>query len=229
MARTRLSPTRRPGLPRALRLTICIAALLLSSATFCASAGAAPPPAGDSSPVDPITGVVHSRRLASGVPLGGIGAGTFQVMTDGAISAATYNNNWAYPSGDLPGCFLAVRAAAAGRPVGRVLALKNAYGLPAISGVDYSGLFPVAKLAYQDLALPVQVSVRAFSPLIPHDLRNSSFPAAAFIVRLTNLSGGEAQASVALSWENTLGAGGAATTGRFDSRAGNTVAAVPDA
>src|SRR5581483_3203686 len=43
--------------------------------------------------VDPATGVVHSQRLASGVPLGGLGTGTFQIMTDGAVSHATFNNN----------------------------------------------------------------------------------------------------------------------------------------
>src|SRR5438105_2640296 len=54
----------------------------------------------DEPPVDPQTGVVHSRRLASGVPLGGIGCGAFEMLTDGTISHATLTNNWNAPTGD---------------------------------------------------------------------------------------------------------------------------------
>ena len=208
-----------------------IARVLLASLTFVLlapnSAFAQPATAGVSQPVDGITGTVHSRRLDSGVPLGGIGAGSLQVMTDGRIGCATINNNWAFPTGDLPGCFAAVHVGGA-RAVSRILALNSAYGLPAVRGLDFDGLYPVANLAYTDPALPVTVSQRAFSPLIPHDIRNSSFPAAAFVFRVANSSGAELEISIALAWENTLGLGGSSTTGPFDSRAENTVEPVPD-
>src|SRR5207247_1420033 len=143
----------------------------------CAHGQAKPPETGVVPAVDAISGVVRSRRLATGVPLGGIGAGTFQVMTDGLISGATYNNKWAYPTGDIPGCFAAVHVRAGTRALSRVLALTSPYGLETISGLNYEGLFPVAKLTFQDPALPILISSRAFSPLIPHDVRSSSFPA----------------------------------------------------
>ena len=180
-------------------------------------------------PVDSVTGIVHSRRLASGVPLGGLGAGTIQVMSDGLISGATCNNNWAYPTRDLPGCFAAVHVRTGSRTVNRVLALSSPYGLPTVHGLDFEGLYPVARSTYVDGALPVAVSSQAFSPLIPHDLPNSAFPAAAFVYRVTNTSSTDVEVSVALAWENTLGVGGTVATGPFDNRAGNTVSPVPDA
>lgn len=211
----------------ALRIPRTVSILLLLAWTTVPRAyGQAAPPAVPA--VDPISGVVHSRRLASGVPFGGIGTGTFQVMTDGRISAATYNNNWAYPTGDLPGCFAAVHVKTATQKVSRVLALKSAYELPSIAGLNYEGLFPVAKMTFQDQMLPISISARVFSPLIPHDVRNSSFPAAAFLFRITNTSGVEIEASVALAWENTLGVGGTVATGSFDNRTGNTVNSVSD-
>jgi uncharacterized protein (DUF608 family) len=208
-------------------LRFAAAVVMLAGLPVAAVPQRTPAPAGRPA-VDSLTGIVHSRRLASGVPVGGLGAGTFQVMTDGAISAATYNNNWAHPLGDLPGCFAAVYARSGTRSISRVLALTSTYGLPTVPNLDFDGLCPVAHLAYADPALPVSVSARAFSPLIPHDLRSSTFPAAAFLFRVTNTSGGDVEVSVALSWENTLGAGGSVATGPFDDRAGNTVSAVPD-
>ena len=204
-----------------MRIATTVCMLLLALGTRAQNA----PPAA----VDGITGIVHSRRLASGVPLGGIGTGTLQLMTDGAISGATINNNWAYPMRDLPGCFAAVRTRSGTRTASRVLALTSSYGLPTVHGLDYGGLYPTAKLAFADAELPISISLRAFSPLIPHDVRNSSFPAAAFLYRLQNMSAGEVEVSIALAWENTLGVGGTATTGPFDNRTGNGVASVPDA
>lgn len=188
-----------------------------------APAGAQQAPA-----VDPVTGIVHSQRLASGVSLGGLGTGTFQILTDGAISRATFNNNWNQPTGDLSGCFAALWTRVAGRASARALALKSAYGLPVIGALDYDGLYPVATLTYPDPNLPLAVTLRAFSPLVPFDLKNSSFPAAAFLFQLKNTSRVPVEVSVALSWENILGVGGTAARGPFHDRTGDRVTRLPD-
>lgn len=156
------------------------------------------------------TGIVHSQKLASGVPLGGIGAGTFQMLTDGTVSGATLANNWSHPGGDAPGCFGAVWAQANGRSTARVLTLNDAYHLPTIAKLDYDGLFPQARLTFSDPALPVSISLLAFSPLVPFDLKNSSFPGAAMVMRVKNPSTAVMEVSVALSWESLLSNPGAA-------------------
>lgn len=172
-------------------------------------------------------GVVRSQRLASGVPLGGVGAGTFQLLTDGTVSRATLTNNWSHPTGDIPACFAAFWAKVGNKTTARVLALRSPYGLPTAPALDFDGLCPQATLDFPDAALPVQVSLRAFSPLVPFDIRNSSFPAAAFLFRLRNASPLPVEVSVALSWENILGMGGTVTEGAFANRTGSQIAPYP--
>ena len=154
--------------------------------------------------VDAATGIVHSQRLLSGVPLGGIGAGTFQLMTDGTVSHAAVANNWNRPLADSPGCFAALWTRTETRTSARVLALASPYALPTVARLDYDGLFPQAILTYPDSALPVQAALVAFSPLIPFDVKNSSFPAVAYVLRLKNPGPSPVEISAALSWENML-------------------------
>lgn len=175
------------------------------------------------------SGIVHSRRLESGVPLGGIGCGSFEIRTDGTISQVAINNNRDKPIQDPPGCFAALWTSSRGRTVTRALQLRNGYELPCVRNLDCLGLFPQAFLEFPDPDLPVKVSIRAFSSLIPHDLKNSSIPAALFVIALTNESRGPIDASVAISWENLLGVGGTATAGPFADRTGNTVTPINSA
>ncbi|HLV80668.1 MAG TPA: GH116 family glycosyl-hydrolase [Chthonomonadaceae bacterium] len=193
--------------------------LLLSLGGRAMGQGAAPA-------MDAQTGIVHSQRLESGVPLGGIGTGTFELMTDGAVSRATINNNWSHPTGDLPACFAAVWTRSGDLAAAHVLSLHNAYGLPAVSHLDYAGLTPQAVLTFPGDDLPVTVSLQAFSPLVPFDIRNASFPAAAFVVTIKNPAPVPVECSVALSWENSLGVGGT-PQGAFSDHTGDTVTPLP--
>ncbi|KAG8526088.1 uncharacterized protein KY384_000080 [Bacidia gigantensis] len=102
------------------------------------------------------TGVIHSRRLHGGLPLGGIGAGTFQMQTDGGISAAALTNNFQQPTGDLNGCFAALWTRSGGRTQSRVLALTSPYGLPTVAALDFDGRPPLALLDYPDAASPAR-------------------------------------------------------------------------
>lgn len=178
-------------------------------------------------PYDTETGVIHSQQWQAGVPLGGIGCGTFEIRTDGTISHATINNNWDAPTSDLPGCFAALWTNAGGRILARVLTLKSTYGLPSIAKIDYRGLFPQVFIDYRDPALPVDLSLRAYSPLIPHDVMNSALPVALFVFTIRNESRAPVEAAIAFSWENFLGVGGSVTTGRFADRTGNRVEPIP--
>lgn len=156
---------------------------------------AAPPPA-----VDPATGVVHSQRLHSGLPLGGIGVGAFQSMTDGTIARITLPVE-PHPSIEtLPACFGAVWTRVQGKTSAYVTALKSAYSLPTLPDLDYDGLFPQAQERFPNAPLPLEFSLLTYSPLMPFDLKNSSLPAAAFIYRLHNPSPVPVEAAVALAW-----------------------------
>src|SRR5512137_1175927 len=78
------------------------------------------------------------------VPLGGLGTGSLELHSDGSFREWQIFNNWGnnestgvwehWPSYDLPGAFLAVRAAGTRfPPVARVLERNPLFGLPGIA------------------------------------------------------------------------------------------------
>lgn len=170
--------------------------------------------------VDSNTGVVTDERLPSGVPLGGIGTGKVELLTNGTFGNLTLNNNWDHPLPDLPGSFFAVRATRGGKTTARVLALKSPYGLPTVGGVRYQGTYPKAQVRFTDDDLPVDVALTAFSPLVPQNLKDSGLPVALFTFTLTNPGGAPVDTSLAFSWENVLGCGGSGKSAWKD-RTGN--------
>ncbi len=177
--------------------------------------------------IDPLTGTMHSRRLSEGVPLGGVGAGTFQIMTDGAISRATLNGNLDRPTDDVPGCFAAIRTVIAGRTRAQVLALHSGYSLPTAPRLDFTGLTPQARLDYRSTDLAVNVSLLAFSPLVPFVLKDSSYPVALLVFRLRNPLPVAAEVSVVLSWENLIGVGSDGRGAPRSDRTGVVAATIP--
>ena|GEM_PF-3520882 len=195
------------------RLNVCavaIVALVLVLGNSTVSADAADPP-------------------ISGVPLGGLGTGSVQVLSDGSFSHATINNNWHRPIELMPGCFGAVAVRSGGQSQVRVVGSRNSYGLPAFSALKFDPLFPQATLSAGSADFPgVDVTMRDFSPFLPGDVRNSSFPAVAFVFHLVNRTAAPVSASVALSWENTLGVGETPAGDAFQNRTGNLVEVIPD-
>ncbi len=154
------------------------------------------------SAVDSVTGRVHSQRLRSGLPLGGIGVAAYQSMTDGTMARLS-GQPGADPE-ETPACFGAVWTRTQGKSTARVLALRNAYGLPTMPALDYDGLSPQAQQHFPGSPLPLELSLLTFSPLIPFDLKNSSLPTAAFVFHLHNPSAVPIEAAVALSWGETI-------------------------
>ncbi|HSV75316.1 MAG TPA: GH116 family glycosyl-hydrolase [Chthonomonadales bacterium] len=167
--------------------------------------------------------VVANRRLPAGVPLGGIGTGGFEILSDGSFSRATFNNNPDQPTGDLPGAFAAIWTHAGGVRTARVLTLQGRPGAPGVTSVRYRGRWPFVDAEFPDPGLPVTVRLVAYTPLIPGDLRNSSLPVALLTFAVRNVARAPVEAAVAVSWENLLGVGGASRGAPFADRTGNTV------
>ena len=156
-------------------------------------------------------GTIESERWRSGVPLGGIGCGVMEVLTDGSFGNFTINHNWDRPTGWLRGTFAAVFADDGRRKAARMLRLASTEeygGVKNVAGTSYLGMFPTVTLDYKDSELPVEVTLRAFSPLIPNNAADSSLPTACLDFLLKNPSNSKITAAIALSWENILGWGG---------------------
>ena len=157
-------------------------------------------------------GEVYSQRWDNGVPLGGIGCGKLELLPDGRFGNIVINNNWDRPLDEPPGSLTALWTRAAGETDARLLRLGPGVGapptdLPGVSRIVYRGRYPLAELAYSDRHLPVEVVLTAFSPLVPHNYRDSALPAAAFTFRVRNRRAEPVELGLAFSWENALGVG----------------------
>jgi len=129
----------------------------------------------------PVVGVVYQGgKAVGGVPLGGLGTGYIDLNTDGTLGKCTIFNSWPKPQ-DLNLPFLAL---ALGSEL-RILTLKPPEGLKGAIDIRYWGHYPIADLQYV-LDLPLEVSLRAFTPFVPGDAEMSNTPAIIFKTRLTN-------------------------------------------
>jgi len=181
------------------RLQAMLAATL---AALCPAACAAQEAADDG--ISLVRGEVYTQRFASGLPLGGIGAGKIELFTDGTLGNLTINNNWEYPMDGPAGAFGAMYVRQGELTTARLLRSGQA-DLPTCRETVFRGRFPRAEIEFADPALPVQVSLEAFSPLIPHDYRFSILPVAVFTYRVHNPTPQAAEVSLLFSWENILG------------------------
>jgi len=175
---------------------------------------------------DPATGRISDARWKSGVPLGGIGVGAVEVLTDGAFGRATINHNWDRPTGLLRGSFAAIRTQSGDRTCTRLLRLAQSgeyAGVANIAHTSYLGLYPRAEVRFDDPELPIEVQLQAYSPLIPRNVKDSSLPVAFLDYTLHNPTGAPIEAALALSWENLLGFGGRREV-KWDSAEGNSEA-----
>jgi uncharacterized protein (DUF608 family) len=125
-------------------------------------------------------------------PLGGIGTGNVSLSSCGQLRDWEIFNRPA-KGFNLPNTFFAIRTQVAGeKPLGRVLegplqpphTLSHGYqpeyygGLPRLTGATFYGQYPFAKIVFSDPALPLQLQLEAFTPLLPLNPEDSGIPCA---------------------------------------------------
>lgn len=169
----------------------------------------------------------RAAPVVRGVPLGGIGCGTVELLPNGRFAHATINNNWERPIESMPGCFAAVWARAGTKSVAQALSTAPEYGLPPCAPPVVDSYFPRTVMQFANTRLPVTITLRAYSPLVPQDLKNSSVPVVILVFSIKNEAHAPVEAAIAVSWENLLGVGGTSRKGAFSDRTGNTVEDLP--
>ncbi|GAB2831963.1 non-lysosomal glucosylceramidase [Microbacterium insulae] len=78
-------------------------------------------------------------------------------------------------------------------------------GLPRLSAATMHGAYPIVEIDFSDESLPVEVSLRAFTPLIPLDPEESGIPAAVLRYRVRNPGRQPVRVTVAGSVSHTAG------------------------
>jgi non-lysosomal glucosylceramidase len=152
-------------------------------------------------------------------PLGGIGAGNVSLGGRGNLRDWEIFNRPA-KGRNLPYTFFAIWVKPkGGTEVARVLEAQrrppfgSAFGLPTgeVSGLPrlkdalFRGEYPIAWLDFLDETLPVEVSLEAFTPFIPHNSKDSSIPTAIFKWRVRNTSRREISGTIVFSIVNPVG------------------------
>lgn len=168
---------------------------------------------------------IHSHIAHnSGIPLGGIGAGTVEVRPDGLFHEwHMFNCGQWNPGGakceqgreamgpeDL--LFMLRVGTADGAVLTRYLALReqlnDMYSLAwmrCVEGITFDGRFPVARLTYLDSDLPVEMEAEVFAPFVPLDSRASGTPGFYVGFTVRNLSDSPVEVSILGVMRNAVG------------------------
>jgi non-lysosomal glucosylceramidase len=167
----------------------------------------------------------HLRRIA--VPLGGIGTGTISLGGRGNLQDWEIGNlparGFAFSSGMALGpVFLLRTKTAAGEVAIKALEgpideadYQESWGcgvtnanLPRFRRCEFAAAYPLAQVLLSDPAVPLEVRLEAFNPLVPADVDASSIPAAVLRYVLVNRSHKAVKATVAGCIPNLIGADG---------------------
>ena len=148
----------------------------------------------------------------SGVPLGGIGTGYFGISPEGAIDRVALNDTFTpHYIKDVKGSFFAVHERIGERDLTstyRMVRDDKQYGsMEGCEHTYYRGLYPFAGISFESKKMThkTEVSLQAFSPIIAHNIKDSSLPVVFFEVHLQSSDHTEKDVSVAFSWEDILG------------------------
>src|SRR5271168_2785291 len=148
-----------------------------------------------------------------GAPVGGFGAGTF---------SRSYRGNferWHIKAGvhkyeNVPGNQFAVFvqpedgpakavALSTGKPLNGALSSWN-WSYPAGSG-EYAALYPKSWFAYRSPQLPITLTIEQFSPVLPNNYKETSYPVAIYNWYAENSSDRPVTVSLLFSWTNMVG------------------------
>lgn len=152
--------------------------------------------------------VYQGKHLeAVSMPIGGIGTGSVWLDGQGRLGVWQIFNN--LNETRIPDSFFAVRVRSGGKSVVRVLQTAAEGPFKPVASLRYEGGYPIARLAFEEPSLPVEIRLEAFNPMIPLDTAHSTIPCAIF--RLTARNTGQAAAAVDFlaSLQNAVGSQGA--------------------
>lgn len=149
-----------------------------------------------------------------GAPVGGFGAGTFSRSYRGDFSrwhlqpgVHKFETVWANQfamyqksEGDANGV---AKVLYAGKPQGYSLSSWN-WDYPVGAG-EYAALYPKSWFEYKWEKFPARVTVEQFSPVLPDNYKETSYPVAVYRWHAENPTNKKVTVSVLLSWTNMLG------------------------
>jgi uncharacterized protein (DUF608 family) len=167
----------------------------------------------------------REQKPRCGLALGGLGSGWFELRADGQFCNWNIFNNEPYSTGPKLDerarhtLFFLIRwHEQGGHPQIKILQMPDThdagsipsqfFAFPYMTGVeriDYEASFPFSRLRFTDPEMPLVIELEAFSPFIPHDVKNSSLPGAIFNFTVRSLSKKPVEVMLLATMMNLIG------------------------
>lgn len=169
----------------------------------------------------------RNQKPRSGLALGGLGCGWFELRQDGQFYNWNIFNNRPVgrgaPFDENPHSvlFFLLRYQIEGaEPRICLLQIEESHGVAGLEGhefqyifpwlsgvdhIDYSASFPFSTLRFAAHDLPLEIVMTAWSPFIPHNAKDSALPAAFFDFSLRSTCGSPIDVSLLASMRNWTG------------------------
>ncbi|MCL5283575.1 MAG: GH116 family glycosyl hydrolase [Armatimonadetes bacterium] len=158
--------------------------------------------------VEPVQGeqtvIGANPPMNSGIPMGGIGAGTVELRADGTFYEWQIFNDWASKL-RLEDSLFAVWVNTGVETLSRLLQLNSRGLAQGVSEIGYVGEHPFAMLDYADPNLPVNIHLDAWTPFIPLNEKDSALPCAIFTFNVHNPNSNPVDVSIMASQRNGAG------------------------
>lgn len=169
----------------------------------------------------------RNQKPRSGIALGGLGCGWFELRQDGTFQNWNIFNNrptfrgahFRWPAHSV--LFFLIRyQVKGGDPKLVLLQIEESHGAASIEGHEFQYVFPwlsgcdkirmkasfpFVEMEYEERDMPLKVAMRAWSPFIPRDAKNSALPAAFFDFHIVSRSSKPVTVSVLGSFRNCVG------------------------
>lgn len=139
----------------------------------------------------------HLEAILFGV--GGIGAGWIQLNGKGERAVWQIFNN--FTQAFVPESFIGIEV----NGVRKALQTVKAGGFEAMDSVRFRGEYPFAWYEFEDSRVPLAVELKAYSPMIPLNAKDSAIPCAVFEVTVENKTGTDLAAELVAVQLNAAG------------------------
>ena len=157
-------------------------------------------------------GNIDNDPEGSACPVGGLGAPGFEWTMSGNFRYWFLKSGW-YVDDNLPadafhvyfkrGKQKIVRTIATDRPAS---ALQSWPYLESSNQAEYYALYPRSGVSLEKMkGWPVKLAVVQFSPVIPHNYKETSYPVAIYKWLARNTTSESVEVSIMLTWENMVG------------------------
>lgn len=166
--------------------------------------------------------VIYKGKYLTGLdfPIGAVGGSVIRMNGKAERQWWQIFNNFEErtDSGIVPNSFFAIRTKAKNASVVRVLQTATVGAFQAMDSLTFQGEFPLGWYKFDDKELPVEVSLEAYNPLIPMDLKNSAIPCGIFKVKVKNTSSNKIEINLLATQQNAVGFSGYNTISGPDKR-----------